>query len=103
MPWDDLEDFTPADGDNDDDPDDWSEEQWEALLRESDERSRKMMELLDKYGHDQQGFRKAMATARYLKSSIAAPPSGRASRRPKRKTKKSRYVIFRMNYLPTAS
>jgi len=58
MSWDDPDDFTPADGDND--PDDWSEEQWETYLRESDERSRKMMELLDKYGHDRQGFRKAM-------------------------------------------
>lgn len=60
MPWDDADDFSPADDDNDDEPDDWSEEQWEAFLREQDERSRKMMELLDKYGHDQQGFRKAM-------------------------------------------
>ena len=61
MPWNDHDDFDAEDeGDEDDDPDDWSEEQWEVFLRERDERNRRMMELLDKYGHDEHGFRKAM-------------------------------------------
>ncbi|MFQ5708710.1 MAG: hypothetical protein ACE5HO_14740 [bacterium] len=50
--WEESEEF--------EDPDDWSEEQWEAFLQERDERDRRMMELLDKYGYDERGFRKAM-------------------------------------------
>jgi len=58
---DDPDDFKDDDeDDDDDDPDDWTVEQWEADLQRRDERDRKMMELLDKYGHDDAGFRKAM-------------------------------------------
>jgi hypothetical protein len=59
--WDDPDDFDFDDEDDkEDDPDDWTVEQWEADLKRRDERDRKMMELLDKYGHDEAGFRKAM-------------------------------------------
>lgn len=56
--WDDFD--ADDDGDEEDDPDDWTVEQWEADLKRRDERDRKMMELLDKYGHSEAGFRKAM-------------------------------------------
>jgi hypothetical protein len=57
--WDDPDDFD-DDDDEEDDPDDWTVEQWEADLKRRDERDRKFAELLDKYGHDEAGFRKAM-------------------------------------------
>jgi hypothetical protein len=59
--WDDPDDFDFDDDDEEDnDPNDWTVEQWEADLKRRDERDRKMRELLDKYGHDEAGFRKAM-------------------------------------------
>jgi hypothetical protein len=59
--WDDSDDFDFDDEDDeDDDPDDWTVEQWEADLKRRDERDRKFAELLDKYGHNEAGFRKAM-------------------------------------------
>jgi hypothetical protein len=57
--WNDPDGFDDED-DEDDDPDDWTVEQWEADIKRREERDRKMMELLDKYGHDEAGFRKAM-------------------------------------------
>jgi hypothetical protein len=58
--WDDPDDFDDEDDEDGDDPDDWTVEQWEADLKRREERDRKMMELLDKYGHTEAGFRKAM-------------------------------------------
>jgi hypothetical protein len=59
--WDDPDDFDPDDEDDEaGDPFEWTEEQWEAELQRQDERNRKLAELLDKYGHDEAGFRKAM-------------------------------------------
>lgn len=58
--WDDDDDFDFDSDDKEDDPDDWTVEQWEADLKRRDERDRKFRELLDKYGHDEAGFRKAM-------------------------------------------
>ncbi|GEM_PF-4087428 len=57
--WDDLDDLD-DEGDEEDDIENWTVEQWEADLKRRDERDRKMMELLDKYGHTEAGFRQAL-------------------------------------------
>ncbi|MDZ7291706.1 MAG: hypothetical protein ONB44_22640 [candidate division KSB1 bacterium] len=62
--WEDFDDFdfdADDEGDEEDGSNIWTVEQWEAELQERDERHRKLAELLDKYGHDEAGFRKAMA------------------------------------------
>jgi len=68
--WDDLDDFDPDDDDDDDydeedDIDDWSVEEWEEDMKRREEQDRKLVELLDKYGHDSAGFRKAMTELGY--------------------------------------
>jgi len=53
---DDFDDFD--DENNEDDPHEWDEEQWEAFFQEEDERHRRFEELLDKYGHTEEGLRR---------------------------------------------
>jgi len=55
--WNDPADF---DDEDDEDSENWTVEQWEAEMQKQDERDRKMMELLDKHGRDEAGFRKVM-------------------------------------------
>ncbi len=63
--WDDPDDFDDEDAGDEEGEEEWSEEQWEAYLRKEDERHQKLMELLDKHGHDEKGFRKAMEELGY--------------------------------------
>ncbi|MBN1350889.1 hypothetical protein JXJ21_15830 [candidate division KSB1 bacterium] len=53
-------DFDDFDHDADDEnPNDWDENQWEAYFQEEDERHKRFEELLNKYGHTEEGIRNA--------------------------------------------
>lgn len=53
----DYDDFDDEKDENN--PHEWDEEQWEAFFQEEDEKHRRFEELLDKYGHTEEGFKRA--------------------------------------------
>ena len=47
------------DGGQDENPYEWDENQWEAFFQEEEERHQRFEELLNKYGHTEEGFKQA--------------------------------------------